>query len=46
MSVNQGRFIVQQLKSQNKWLEVTSVVLDGVLAATVFILIVTFLLVL
>ena len=37
---------MQQLRQQNKWREVTSVVLDGVLAATVFILIVTFLLVL
>ena len=37
---------MQQLKSQNKWREGASVVLDGVLAATVFILIVTFLLVL
>ena len=47
MSVNhQGRFIVQQLRQQNKRLEYASVVLGGVLAATVFILIVTFLLVL
>ena len=37
---------MQQLKSQNKWVNTASVVLDGVLFATVFILIVTFLLVL
>ena len=37
---------MQQLRLQNKWLNTASVVLDGVLFATAFILIVTFLLVL